>query len=43
MTGYAETAANNNFLTPGMEIIAKPFEMHTLAKRVRGMLECGTL
>jgi signal transduction histidine kinase/CheY-like chemotaxis protein len=43
MTGYAENAANNNFLTPGMEIIAKPFEMHTLAKRVRGMLECGTL
>jgi CheY-like chemotaxis protein len=42
MTGYAETAASSNFLTPGMEIIAKPFEMDVLAKRVRHMLESGT-
>jgi signal transduction histidine kinase/CheY-like chemotaxis protein len=39
MTGYAENAASNNFLTPGMEIISKPFDMDTLAQRVRRMLE----
>ena len=39
MTGYAETAASNGFLPAGMEIIAKPFEMDVLAKRVRHMLE----
>jgi DNA-binding response OmpR family regulator len=39
MTGYAETAASSGFLTEGMEIIAKPFEMDALAKRVRQMLE----
>jgi CheY-like chemotaxis protein len=41
MTGYAENAASSNFLTPGMEIIAKPFEMDALARRVRQMLEDG--
>lgn len=39
MTGYAETAASNGFLPAGMEIIAKPFDMDVLAKRVRHMLE----
>ncbi|HEY4275996.1 MAG TPA: response regulator [Rhizomicrobium sp.] len=39
MTGYAENAASNNFLSSGMEIITKPFEMDALAKRVRKMLE----
>ncbi len=39
MTGYAETAASNSFLMPGMEIIAKPFEMDALAKRVQHMLQ----
>jgi signal transduction histidine kinase/CheY-like chemotaxis protein len=39
MTGYAENAASNNFLTPGMEIIAKPFEMDALARRIRQMLQ----
>jgi len=42
MTGYAETAASSSFLTPGMEIISKPFEMDALAKRVRKMLENRT-
>jgi DNA-binding response OmpR family regulator len=39
MTGYAENAASSNFLTAGMEIIAKPFNMDALASRVRKMLE----
>jgi signal transduction histidine kinase/CheY-like chemotaxis protein len=39
MTGYAENAASSDFLTPGMEIIAKPFEMDALARRIRQMLE----
>jgi signal transduction histidine kinase/CheY-like chemotaxis protein len=38
MTGYAENAASSGFLTAGMEIITKPFEMDALAKRVRHML-----
>ena len=38
MTGYAETAASSNFLTAGMEIITKPFEMDGLAKRIRQIL-----
>ncbi len=38
MTGYAETAASNNFLAPGMEIITKPFEMDVLAARIRAIL-----
>jgi PAS domain S-box-containing protein len=39
MTGYAETAASNNFLQPGMEIISKPFNMDVLARRVQEMLK----
>ncbi len=39
MTGYAENAASNNFLVSGMQIIAKPFVMDALAKRVRQMLD----
>ncbi len=39
MTGYAENAASSGFLTRGMEIIAKPFVMDALSKRVRQMLE----
>jgi signal transduction histidine kinase len=39
MTGYAETAASNDFLASGMAIISKPFEMDALAKRVRQMFE----
>ena len=38
MTGYAENAASSAFLLPGMEIIAKPFEMDVLARRVRQIL-----
>jgi signal transduction histidine kinase/CheY-like chemotaxis protein len=39
MTGYAENAASSNFLTPGMEIISKPFNMDILAQRLRQMLK----
>jgi PAS domain S-box-containing protein len=41
VTGYAETAAGNSFLEPGMEIIAKPFAMDALANRVREMIQSG--
>jgi len=39
MTGYAETAVGRSFLGRGMEIIAKPFDMATLTKRVREIIE----
>jgi len=40
ITGYAENAAvGNGHLDPGMEILAKPFAMSTLANKVREMLE----
>jgi len=39
MTGYAETALGRSFLGRGMEIIAKPFDMATLTKRVREIIE----
>ena len=40
MTGYAENAAIAScFLEPGMAMITKPFAMHVLATRIRGMIE----
>jgi signal transduction histidine kinase/ActR/RegA family two-component response regulator len=40
MTGYAENATlSNGFLSPGMEMIAKPFSMEKLARRISGLLE----
>jgi PAS domain S-box-containing protein len=40
ITGYAENAAiGNGQLEPGMEILAKPFAMSSLANKVRDMLE----
>ena len=40
ITGYAENAAvGNGHLDPGMEILAKPFAMSTLAGKVREMIE----
>lgn len=40
ITGYAENAAvGNGYLDPGMEILAKPFSMPTLANNVREMIE----
>ena len=40
MTGYAENAAlASGFLDPGMEIITKPFDMETLAGRIRKIIE----
>ncbi|MBV9992129.1 MAG: PAS domain-containing protein [Alphaproteobacteria bacterium] len=40
ITGYAENAAvGNGHLDPGMEILAKPFAMSSLAGKVREMLE----
>jgi len=40
ITGYAENAAiGNGLLEPGMEILAKPFVMSTLANKVREMIE----
>ncbi len=40
ITGYAENAAiGNGLLAPGMEILAKPFAMSTLANKVREMIE----
>lgn len=39
MTGYAEGAAKDpQFLGPGMEIIAKPFQLDLLARKVSNML-----
>jgi CheY-like chemotaxis protein len=40
ITGYAENATRGIWhLEPGMEILAKPFPMTTLARKVREMLE----
>jgi CheY-like chemotaxis protein len=40
ITGYAENAVvGNGRLEPGMELLAKPFAMSTLANKVREMLE----
>jgi CheY-like chemotaxis protein len=40
ITGYAENAViGNGHLDPGMQVIAKPFAMSTLAARVRAIIE----
>jgi DNA-binding response OmpR family regulator len=40
LTGYAENAAiANGVLSPGMQMITKPFAMDVLTRRVRDLLE----
>jgi PAS domain S-box-containing protein len=39
MTGYAERAANNEFLEAGMEVIQKPFTMEVLAERISAIID----
>jgi PAS domain S-box-containing protein len=39
VTGYAENAAGNSFLEPGMGMVAKPFTMDVLASKIREMIE----
>jgi len=39
MTGYAESAASNEFLETGMQIISKPFTMDKLADKIREIIE----
>ena len=39
MTGYAEGAANSEFLRQGMQIIGKPFTMEKLAIKIREIIE----
>ena len=40
ITGYAENAAlNHGHLTPGMEVLVKPFALEALATRIRGLIE----
>ncbi|WP_238232828.1 hybrid sensor histidine kinase/response regulator [Methylobacterium thuringiense] len=40
ITGYAENAAlNHGHLSPGMEILVKPFALEALATRIRGLIE----
>jgi signal transduction histidine kinase len=42
ITGYAENAVvGNGHLDKGMQIIAKPFAMDVLAKKIRGIFEGG--
>jgi len=41
MTGYAEVAADGQFLEKDMELIAKPFTMDKLAAKIREMLSVG--
>ena len=40
ITGYAEAAAvRDDFLAPGMDLINKPFDLNTLATRLRSILD----
>ena len=40
MTGYAENAAiANGILSPGMQMITKPFAMDALTRRIRSLIE----
>ena len=40
MTGYAENAAiNNGILSPGMQMITKPFAMDALTRRIRDLVQ----
>jgi two-component SAPR family response regulator len=42
ITGYAENAVvGNGHLDKGMQIIAKPFEMDVLARKIRELVEGG--
>ena len=40
MTGYAENAVlNHGHLSPGMQVLTKPFDMEALARRVKASIE----
>ncbi|HEY0943503.1 MAG TPA: PAS domain-containing protein [Steroidobacter sp.] len=40
ITGYAHSAAvSNDLLSPGMQMITKPFALETLAERIRDLIE----
>lgn len=40
MTGYAENAAiNNGILSPGMQMITKPFAMDAFTRRIRDLMQ----
>ena len=42
ITGYAETTAiGNGFLEPGMHVLTKPFEIESLASRIRAIMADG--
>ena len=42
MTGYAESAAiANGVLSPGMQMITKPFEMEAFTRRIRELMDAG--
>jgi PAS domain S-box-containing protein len=42
MTGYAEnTGAASDVLSPGMQMITKPFAMDVLTRRIRDLMEAG--
>jgi len=39
ITGYAGAAAGSRMLGPGMDLIAKPFQIDDLAAKIRGMVK----
>jgi hypothetical protein len=42
ITGYAENAViGNGQLSPGMQVLTKPFEIETLAARISEMVHGG--
>ena len=42
ITGYAENAVfNHGHLTPGMQVLTKPFEMNVMASRVYSLIKHG--
>ncbi|MEQ1809061.1 MAG: response regulator, partial [Terricaulis sp.] len=43
ITGYAENAVvGNGHLSPGMEVLTKPFEIAVFGHKVRDMIDRGT-
>jgi hypothetical protein len=43
ITGYAENAVvGNGHLDKGMQVIAKPFEIDALARKIREIVEDGS-
>ena len=41
ITGYAEAVTGSGRLEPGMQVLAKPFAMGTLAERIREVIAAG--